>query len=78
MTKTEEELKTLKNEYNDLVSKLKELDEDELKQLTGGSEPEEFDWRTKGYPTPVKDQASKDESKWKFDPIGTPDGYYEK
>ena len=37
MTKTQEELNELKKEYETLNSKLKELSEDELKQVTGGS-----------------------------------------
>ena len=36
MAKTQEELNELKNEYETLSSKLKELNEDELKQVTGG------------------------------------------
>lgn len=37
MPKTQEELKQLKNEYESLRVRLKELNEDELKQVTGGS-----------------------------------------
>ena len=37
MTKTKEELKQLKNEYKALSSKLKELTEDELKEVIGGT-----------------------------------------
>ena len=40
MAKTEKELKALKNEYELLVNKLKELSEDELKLVTGGIEME--------------------------------------
>ena len=36
MTKTKEELNELKNEYEKLNKKLKELTEDELKLVTGG------------------------------------------
>lgn len=36
MTKTREELKQLKEEYETLTIKLKELTEDELKIVTGG------------------------------------------
>ena len=36
MPKTKEELNQLKNEYESLTSKLKELTEDELIQVTGG------------------------------------------
>ena len=38
MTKTIEELNKLKNEYESLSSKLKELNEDELKQVIGGND----------------------------------------
>lgn len=37
MAKTEKELNELKEEYNKLTSKLKELTTDELKMVTGGS-----------------------------------------
>ena len=36
MLKTKEELNELKQEYDSLVNKLKELTEDELLQVTGG------------------------------------------
>lgn len=36
MEKTQEELSKLKKEYEALNDKLKELDEDELKEVTGG------------------------------------------
>lgn len=38
MAKTKEELNVLKNEYETLTTKLNELNEDELKQVCGGSE----------------------------------------
>ena len=38
MIKTKEELNTLKVEYKTLSSKLKELNEDELKQVIGGND----------------------------------------
>lgn len=37
MTKTKEELKQLKSEYEMLLTRLNELSEDELKLVTGGS-----------------------------------------
>lgn len=43
MAKTNEELNKLKNEYETLNTKLQELTEDELKQVTGG-ESEHFIW----------------------------------
>lgn len=36
MAKTKEELNVLKKEYESLATKLKELNEDELKQVCGG------------------------------------------
>ena len=39
MSKTKEELKELKQEFETLNNKLKELTEDELKQVTGGYDP---------------------------------------
>lgn len=36
MAKTQEELNQLKNEYKTLSNKLKELSEEELKEITGG------------------------------------------
>lgn len=38
MAKTQAELNQLKMEYNSLNAKLKELTEDELKQVVGGQE----------------------------------------
>lgn len=37
MAKTQEELKQLKTEYESLTNKLKELTEDELKEVSGGA-----------------------------------------
>ena len=39
MPKTKEELNTLKTEFESLTTKLKELTEDELEQVTGGGNP---------------------------------------
>lgn len=36
MAKSQEELQTLKKEYEDLNNKLKELSEEELKEVCGG------------------------------------------
>ena len=38
MAKTQEELNTLKNEYESLTTKLKELSEEELQQVFGGGD----------------------------------------
>ena len=40
--KTKEELNALKNEVKDLNAKLAELSEDELKEVSGGTTPEEI------------------------------------
>ena len=37
MTKTKEELNTLKNEYETVTNKLIEVNDDELENVTGGS-----------------------------------------
>ena len=39
MAKTQDELKELKEEYEKLNEKLKELSDDELKYVTGGASP---------------------------------------
>ena len=41
MAKTQEELKQLKTEYEKLTDKLKELTEDELRLVTGGTQESE-------------------------------------
>lgn len=58
----------------------KKINDDLLENITGGteSEPEEFNWREKGYPTPKKDQCEDDGSRWKFETIADKDGYYTK
>ena len=40
MSKTKEELNTLKQEYENVTTKLKELTEDELNMITGGDKVE--------------------------------------
>lgn len=42
--------------------------DDLLNYVTGGNDPEEFDWKPKGYVTPVKDQDKK--GAWHFEAIG--------
>ena len=42
--------------------------DDVLENVTGGNDPEEFDWKTKGYVTPVKNQDK--EGAWHFEAIG--------
>lgn len=44
----------------------KELNE-KLEQVSGGIEPEEFDWKTKGYTTPVKEDNNQG---WAYSAIG--------
>lgn len=52
--KTKDELNTLKEQVETLYNKLRELSEDELEQVTGGSglimssSPVKWDWRTTG------------------------------
>lgn len=70
-SKTKEELQVLKEQYNDLSDELKKLDKKELEFVTGGTEPEEFDWKQKDYITPVKDQHK--EGEWDFSGIGDSD-----
>lgn len=41
--KTREELKAIKTEYESLRKKLSELTDDEMQQITGGSD--EFEWK---------------------------------
>lgn len=41
--------------------------DDLLNHVTGGNDPEEFDWKPKGYVTPVKDQDKK--GAWHFEAI---------
>lgn len=62
--KTKEELNALKAEYESLVSKMKELDENELKEVTGGA-PDAYDFRGAYHPeqlyNPCK-QSSEDDT----------------
>lgn len=47
------------------------MNDDKLKNVSGGQEcpePEEFDWQTKGYVTPVKEPSNKKDD-WIFGPI---------
>ena len=43
------------------------IKDNKLKEVTGG-EPEEFDWRTKGYITPIKQKE--DDGRWNFEELG--------
>lgn len=53
-------------------SKFKKLNDKELSKVSGaGNEPEEFEWKPKGYVTPVKEQDEKDG--WAFGSIGNQD-----
>lgn len=38
-----------------------ELNADEMKIVSGGQEPQEFDWQGSGFQTPVKERDEKDE-----------------
>lgn len=49
MAKTQEELKQLKQEYESLNNKLKELTEDEFKLVTGSGVIEDYNEKIKHY-----------------------------
>ena len=49
MAKTSEELKQLKQEYESLSNKLKELTEDEFKLVTGSGTIEDYNEKLKHY-----------------------------
>lgn len=49
------------------LSKFRKIKTDDLKNVVGAGEPEEFDWKTKGYITPVKDQHK--DGQWDFGPV---------
>ena len=51
--------------------KSKRLDNEDLNKVVGGNEPEEFEWKTKGYVTPVKEPDPK--ADWAFDQMGNKD-----
>lgn len=53
----------------------KKLSDDELEKTAGGNEPEEFDWHSKGYTTPIKDE-NPEGNYWKFSAIGNTVGQY--
>lgn len=42
------------------------IEENDLNKINGGREPEEFDWHTKGYETPIKEHNQKG---WVFEAI---------
>lgn len=51
------------------LSKFKKLNNDDLSKVSGaGMEPEEFDWKPKGYVTPEKGHDENED--WAFGPIG--------
>ena len=50
-----------------MEKEVRKLSEEELHEIVGGTEPEEFDYKPKEYQTPVKEEP---ESGWKFGPIG--------
>lgn len=55
--KTKEELNALKAEYESLVSKMKELDENELKEVTGGA-PDAYDFRGAYHPEQLQNPGN--------------------
>lgn len=70
-----EELNKLNEELTNLKQKLNELSEDELKAVAGGEEPEEFEWRDRGFQTPIKEN---NKDGWQFEAIGDENGEYRK
>lgn len=67
MSKTQEELNEIKKEYESLASKLHELTEDEIKEVTGG-ETNPFD--CSGYYFELDGEFKKDKRPF---PTNTPD-----
>lgn len=51
----------------------KEIADEQLNKVSGGVEPEEFGWKTKGYQTPTKDQTIGNQ--WYFEAIGDKEEY---
>ena len=50
-------------------SRIRKIKTDDLKNVSGAGEPEEFSWKPKGYETPIKDQSK--EGEWEYGAIGT-------
>lgn len=51
------------------------IKETELDKISGGQEPEEFDWKSKGYTTPIKED---DKKGWTFKAIGQIENVFNK
>ena len=49
-------------------SKFKKLKSEDLENVTGAGEPEEFDWKTKGYVTPTHPEPT--DPNWAFKALG--------
>ena len=54
---------------------MKKEKEINLEEVNGGLEPEEFDWQSKGYETPIKEQTKQG---WAFSAIGTIEDFFKK
>lgn len=54
-----------------LFFKTNKLKNTDLEKVSGSGEPEEFDWKPKGFVTPVKEQNNKDD--WAFSVVGDKD-----
>lgn len=51
-----------------LFSKIRKLKSDDLENVSGAGEPEEFDWKSKGFVTPVKPDPT--DQDWAFKALG--------
>lgn len=64
MSKTNE---TFISKIKNIFTGSKKLNHEELNQVNGAGEPEEFDWKPTGYVTPVKEQPK--DPDWAFSAI---------
>ena len=53
----------------------KQIDDKNIKKVTGGQEPEEFDWEPTGYVTPVKEENKQG---WAFSAIGSGNRFFDR
>ena len=53
------------------MKKTNKVSETELNDIAGGQilEPEEFEWKPKGYSTPIKEDSTP-KGGWKYGPVG--------
>lgn len=57
------------------MTKEKELSVEDIKKISGGNEPEEFEWRPQGMSTPIKID---DQVGWHFEAIQDQDSHVKK